>query len=129
MATVKTVTLAEFQSKDPTFQNLTQYLIMSHTMSRSLTTSREYDGTMKRLLLEGPVSCHDNNNDLFAKASKCGLIELTARSRYDFPSPLHRQVWSYKLMPSEEYEYPGDIFALIRDTVAKFRPNQLSRSY
>jgi hypothetical protein len=83
---------------------------------------------MKRLLLEGPISCHDEDKNLFAKASKYGLIELTDSSFYDFPSPLHRQIWSYKLMPLEHYKYPGDIFALIKDTVAKFRPNQLSRS-
>jgi hypothetical protein len=83
---------------------------------------------MKRLLLEGPISRHDKDKDLFAKASKYGLIDLTDRSFYDFPSPLHRQIWSYKLMPSEQYKYPGDILALIKDTVAKFRPNQLSRS-
>jgi hypothetical protein len=83
---------------------------------------------MKRLLLEGPISRHDNDNDLFAKASSCGLIELTDSSSYDFPSPLHRQIWSYKLMPLKQYKYPGDILALIKDTVAKFRPNQLSRS-
>jgi hypothetical protein len=41
----------------------------------------------------------------------------------------HRQVWSYKLMPSEQYKYPGDILTLIQETVAKFRPNQPSRSY
>jgi hypothetical protein len=125
----RTVTFAEFQSKDLTFQNLTQYLIVSHTVSRSLTKSRDYDGTMKRLLLEGPISYHDKDADLFVKASKHGLIDLTARSFYDFPSSLHRQAWSYKLMPSEQYKHPGDIFALIRDTVAKFRPNQLSSSY
>src|SRR5271170_345004 len=113
MADGRTVTFAEFQSKDLTFQNLNQYLIMSHTVSRSLTKKRDYDGTMKRLLLEGPISCHDKDKDLFAKASKYGLIELTDRSLYDFPSPLHRQIWSYKLMPSERYKYPGDILALI----------------
>jgi hypothetical protein len=83
---------------------------------------------MKRLLLEGPISRHDKDKDLFVKASRYGLIELADRSFYDFPSPLHRQIWSYKLMPSEQYKYPGDILALIQDTVAKFRPNQLSRS-
>lgn len=31
-------------------------------------------------------------------------------------------------MSSEQYKYPGDILDLIQDTVAKFRPNQLSRS-
>jgi hypothetical protein len=124
----RTVTFAEFQSKDLTLQKLTQYLIVRPTVSRSLTKKRDYDGTMKRLLLEGPISDNDKDKDLFAKASKHGLIELTDCSFYDFPSPLHRQIWSYKLMPSEQYKYPGDILALIRDTVAKFRPNQLSRS-
>jgi len=101
---------------------------MRPTVSRSLTKKRDYDGTMKRLLLEGPISCHDKDGDLFAQASKCGLIELTDRSFYDFPSPLHRQIWSYKLVPSEQYKYVGNILALIQETVAKFRPNRLSRS-
>ena len=97
-------------------------------MSRSLTKTRDYDGTMKRLLLEGPISHDNKDRDLLTKASKRGLIDLTDTSLYDFPSPLHRQIWSYKLRPLEGYKYPGDILALIRDTVAKFRPNQLSRS-
>ncbi len=85
---------------------------------------------MNRLLLDGPImhGGKDEDGDLLTKAHKRGLIELTNSSFYDFPSPLHRQIWSYKLMPSEGYTYPGDILALITDTVVKFRPNQLSRS-
>jgi hypothetical protein len=128
MAAGTTITFAESQSKDLIFQPSTQYLINSSTVARSLTETRDYDGTMKRLLLEGPISCYDKDKDLFSKAYKYGLIELTERKLYDFPSPLHRQIWSYKLMPLEQYKYPGDILALIRDTVAKFRPNELSRS-
>jgi hypothetical protein len=124
----ETVTFAEFQSKDPTFQRLTQHLIMDHTVSRSLSKTRDYDSVMKRLLLEErPISPADKDQDLLMKASKRGLIELMDDSSYNFPSPLHRQIWSYKLMGSGGYKYPGTIIDLIKDTVAGFRPNQLSR--
>ena len=79
-------------------------------------------------LLEGPISHDDEDRDLLEKASKYGLIELTSSSFHSFPSPLHHQIWSYKLMTLKGYKYPCDILALIKDTVAKFRPNQLSRS-
>jgi hypothetical protein len=122
------VTFAEFQSKDLIFQKLTAHLIKDSIVSRSLSNDPDYYPAMKRLLLDSPVRHHDKDEDLFVKASKRGLIERTDNLFYDFPTPLHRHIWSWKLMPSKQYNYPGDIFALIKDTMAGFRPNQLSRS-
>lgn len=127
MTNGKIITFAEFQSKDLTYQNLTRYLIMDHTVSRSLSKKDDYNNAMKRLLLEGPITENTKDKVLFSKAAKAGLIELTDSSFYDFPSPLHRHIWSYKLMPSDQYKYSGNLLDLIRETIAGFRPNQLSR--
>lgn len=129
MASGKTITFAEFQNKDLTFRNLTQHLIKNSIMYRSLSEKPRYYPAMKRLLLDGPIrQYYDKDKDLFFVASKSGLVELTHTSYYDFPSPLHRQMWSWILIPQGQYNYTGDLFSLIKDTVAGFRPKQLSRS-
>jgi hypothetical protein len=84
--------------------------------------------TLKVRKFEVSISHNDVDKVLFAKASSCGLIQLTESLIHDFPSPLHRQIWPWSLVPSEQYNYSGDILTLIKDTVARFRPNQLSRS-
>ena len=95
----------------------------SNNVSVGLSSGHESESR----LLDGMVSPVEDR-DLLAKASKHGLIDLTDSSFYGLPSPLHRQIWSYKLIPLKGYKYPGDILALTKDTVAKFRPYQLSRS-
>jgi hypothetical protein len=121
------VTLANFQDKDLTFQQLTPYLIRDATVSRSLSNNTDYRPAMKRVLLDGPVSRDDKDRSLFVEPSRRGLLELMDNLFYDFPSPLHRQIWSWILKPSNGYNYTGNMFSLIKATIAGFRPNQLSR--
>jgi hypothetical protein len=127
MTSGSTVTFVAFQNKALTLERLTQHLINDDTVSRSLSDKRNYHPAMKRLLLDGPINrYHDKDEALFLGAYRFGIVEFTGR--YDFPSPLHRQVWSWILLPKNQYNYHGDLFALIKDTVTGLQPDQLSRS-
>ncbi|KAG8766434.1 hypothetical protein FRC20_006290 [Serendipita sp. 405] len=128
MTNGETITFAEFQAQDLTFQKLTRYLIEDFTVSRLLSTDSSYYPAKRQLLVHGPIrEDHAKYKDLLEGASKSGLVEFMDRF-YNLPSPLHRQVWSWRLMPIDQYKYEGTLIHLIKDTVGRFRPNQLSKS-
>ncbi|KAG8822700.1 hypothetical protein FRC17_009488 [Serendipita sp. 399] len=128
MSTGRTVSLAEFQSRDLTSAKLSEHLSQDSTVARSLSRDPRWFPVMKRLLVDGPISHYDDQyKSLCADAHKFGLIEFMDQS-YDFPSPLHRQIWSWLLTCSDQSNFSGDLFALIQAIVARFRLNKLSRS-
>ncbi|CAG8731944.1 14157_t:CDS:2, partial [Acaulospora colombiana] len=124
-----------FHQDNPSYDEFNHHLVKHSVIHHGFPYDPEpYILAMKELLLHGEIVFNDHsfNQDTLLKlkeAHENGFVELNEDKRYTFPSPLIRQVWSWHLLPSPNYQLPyTDLFSLVKATVAHFRPSQLTGS-
>lgn len=127
--------LEEFQKDNPSLDNLTTHLVAHRDVSRGLPSRRlEYAQAMKALVLHHQIYIEDESiaPEILSKleeAYELGFIDSNADEQYCFPSPLTRQIWSWHILPSLNYQLPySDLLSFVTATVTRFRPLQLTGS-
>ncbi len=127
--------LEEFQQDNPSYNHFTQYLATRSNVRRGLPEyTAEWAPAMKALLLCGEIPFDDKDTETntlskLREAYESGFIHLNEADRLAFASPLMRQMWSWRLLPSPYYELPyPDLLSFVKATVTRLRPSQLTGS-
>jgi hypothetical protein len=127
--------LKNFQQNNPSYGYLAEHLTWRSTVSRGVPHQpAPYTMAMKALLFHGQIDFNDEDipQDILSKlkeAHELGFLDLNPANQYTFASPLQQQIWSWRLLPSPNYQLPyQDVFSFVKDTVARFRPSQLTGS-
>ena len=130
--------LEDFYQDTLSLDEFCQHLCLDHWISRGLpapTSLSQYAPAMRALLYHESISSDDSislkyvNNDIrliLKNAYKLGFVNKDEADGYTFASPLHRQLWSWRLLPQSDYQFPfQDILSFVKETVSLFRPSQL----
>jgi hypothetical protein len=94
----------------------------------------DYAQAMRTLLFLGSINPRDKTIDADIQTCledgyKHGFVAKDEADQYIFASPLHQQLWSWRLLPQVDYQLPyQDLLSFVKGTVAYFRPQQLDGS-
>lgn len=131
----KSYSLEEFFN-DTSYDELCEHFIMDEGIGRGVPTDKrchEYAAAMRLLLVERSIDPQSSTaasmEHVFLDAYRNGYIEMNEADRYAFTSPLHQQLWSWRLLPQTDYEIPfQDLFSFVKAAIFRFRPIQLGQS-
>ena len=127
--------LDDFYQNNASWSKFCQFLSTDHGVLRGTPLKpADYAQAMRALLLHGSIDPDDEtvNADIqtcLEDSYKLGFVAKDEADQYTFASPLHQQLWSWRLLPQVDYQLPyQDLLSFVKDTVAYFRPQQLDGS-
>lgn len=132
--------LEKFGDDNPSYDELCEHLCNNHGVGRGIQRGRsesptQYAQAMKSLLYHGSIGSFDEEFDAkirshLEESHRLGFVDLDHDNPdYIFPSPVHKQLWSWLLLPETDHPLPfQDLLSFVKATVARFRPSQLHPS-
>jgi hypothetical protein len=127
-----TYSLEQFHQDTTSFDELCSHLSVDRGIGRGMPKdAAEYAQAMRTLLL-GSIDCKKGSTkklrDDLRKSYRQGFVDIEA-NQYTFASPLHQQLWSWRLLPQTSYKIPHqNLISFVEETVSRFRPSQLGTS-
>jgi hypothetical protein len=129
-----TYTLEQFHQDTTSFDEFCEHLSTDRGIRRGMPQSpAEYARAMRALLLDGSINNYDKNiaeaiRKTLGKGFLHGFVNQDDDGHYTFPSPLHQQLWSWRLLPQTDYQLPyQDLVSFVEAIASRFTPSQLDQ--